>query len=55
MTDHIGSLYVENEMKYRVQFNKVWSMMKTRHDSDVIDHTNVIYTEIGTQLSWPMG
>lgn len=55
MTDHIGSLYVENGMNYCVQFNKVWSMMMTRHDSDVIDHTNVIYAEIGTQLSWPMG
>lgn len=31
--------------------NRVWSMMKTIQDNDVIDRTSVVYIKIETDLS----
>ena len=30
-------------------------MTKTKNDKDVIDHIGVVYIEIKTELSWPIG
>ena len=40
------------KLNYYDQSDGVQSMMKTRHDNDVIDHIGAIYTEIGTELWW---
>ena len=34
--------------------NPVRSMMKTRQDDDIIDHTGVVYAKNKTKLSWPI-
>ena len=36
------------------QFDRVWSMTKTRQDNDEIDHTGSVYVEIKTKLSCPI-
>ena len=34
--------------------NSVWSMIKTRHDNNMIDHTGAVYAKIRTELLWPI-
>ena len=31
------------------------SLIKTRHDNDMIDNIGMVYSEIETELSWPFG
>ena len=37
------------------QSNRVWSMMKTRQDKDMINSTGAIYTENEIELLWFIG
>ena len=34
------------------QSDRVWFVMKTRHDNDTTNHTGVIYAQNDTKLLW---
>lgn len=37
-------------MNYRDRSDWVWSMIKTRHNNDVVDHTYIVYAKTKTEL-----
>ena len=39
-------------LNHHDQSDKVSSMIKIRHDNDVIDYTGAVYTKNNTKLSW---
>lgn len=41
-------------LHYSDQSDLVPTMMKTRKDNDVTDHTIVVYVENETKVSWPI-
>lgn len=40
------------KLNYQDLSDQVLSMMKTKKDNDVIDHTSAIYAKTETELSW---
>ena len=42
-------------LNYHDWLNWVSTVTKTRQDNDVIDHTDVVYIENETELSWLIG
>ena len=45
MIDRTSVVYVFMALNYRDRLDQVSSLMKTRYDNYVIDHTNAIYSE----------
>ena len=50
MTDRIGTVYVKNKMSCHGRSDRVWSMMKTRKNNDVINRIDLVYVENSTEL-----
>ena len=47
---HICSM-LKTKLNCHIQFDRVWSMTKTRKDNDVADRTSAVYAEIRSELS----
>lgn len=54
MYDPTSAVYTEKKMSYHNRSNRVWSMIKTRQDNNVIDRIDLVYAEIETERLGPI-